>query len=111
MQVSLDSFLKYATEPVVVRGFVQIATAAALMAVVLCVIYLRQFRFEREVVVTAVRGLVQVVAAGAVIGVLLTAHLAWAGVVLAVMIVVAAWIEVNVTPDVIRWVGGPGALP
>jgi len=33
------------------------------------------------------------------------------GVVMVVMIVVAAWIEVNVTPDVVRWVGGPDALP
>jgi len=31
-------------------------------------------------------------------------------VVMIVMIVVAAWIEVNVTPDVIEWVGGPNAL-
>jgi len=32
------------------------------------------------------------------------------GVVLAAMIVVAAWIEVNVTPDVVRWVGGEEIL-
>jgi stage II sporulation protein M len=30
--------------------------------------------------------------------------------IMIVMIVVAAWIEVNVTPDVIEWVGGPNAL-
>lgn len=37
-------------------------------------------------------------------------ELAVIGVALVVAIVVAAWIEVNVTPDVIRWVGGPNAL-
>lgn len=31
-------------------------------------------------------------------------------VVMVAMIVVAAWIEVNVTPAVVEWVGGPGAL-
>jgi stage II sporulation protein M len=38
-------------------------------------------------------------------------ELAVIGVALVVTIVVAAWIEVNVTPDVVRWVGGPDALP
>ena len=37
-------------------------------------------------------------------------ELAVLSVVLVVMIVVAAWIEVYVTPDVIEWVGGPDAL-
>jgi stage II sporulation protein M len=37
-------------------------------------------------------------------------ELAVLSVVMVVMIVVAAWIEVNVTPDVVEWVGGPGAL-
>lgn len=32
-------------------------------------------------------------------------------VVLVVAIVVAAWIEVNVTPEVIEWIGGSDALP
>jgi stage II sporulation protein M len=33
------------------------------------------------------------------------------GALMVVMIVVAAWIEVNVTPEVVRMVGGEGALP
>ena len=37
-------------------------------------------------------------------------ELAVIGAVTVVMIVVAAWIEVNVTPSVIEWVGGPDAL-
>lgn len=90
---SVDTFLEYATDPVVITGFVQITIAIALTAVVLGVVYLRELDFEREVVTTAVRGLVQVVAAGAVIGVLLAAHLAWAGVVLVFMIVAAAGIS------------------
>jgi stage II sporulation protein M len=31
--------------------------------------------------------------------------------VLTLVIVVAAWVEVNVTPEVVRWVAGPDALP
>lgn len=89
----IDLFLEYATDSIIITGFAQIAIAAVLTAVVLGVIYLRQFGFEREVILTAVRGLVQVVAAGAVIGILLAAHLAWAGVVLLFMIVVAAGIS------------------
>lgn len=90
---ALDTFLEYASDPVIITGFVQIGAAAVLMAVVLGVVSLRQLGFEREAVVTAVRGLVQVVAAGAVIGILLAAHLAWAGVVLVAMIFVAAGIS------------------
>ena len=93
IEVGFGSFLDDANDPVIVKGFVQIAVAAVLTAVVIGVIYLRQLGFEREVVTTAVRGLVQVVAAGAVIGVLLAAHFAWAGVVLVFMIVVAATIS------------------
>lgn len=91
--LGVDTFLDHANDPVVVTGFVQIAVAAALTAVVVGVVSLRQLGFEREVVTTAVRGLVQVVAAGAVIGVLLAAHLVWAGVVLVFMILVAAAIS------------------
>lgn len=89
----VDTFFDYATEPVVVEGFAQIAVAVVLAAVVLGVVFLRDLGFEREVVTTAVRGLVQVVAAGAVIGILLAAHLAWAGAVLVFMIGVGAWIS------------------
>lgn len=92
-EAALEMFFEHAADPVVVTGFVQIVVAAALTAIVLGVVYLRQFGFEREVLTTAARGLVQVLAAGAVIGVLLAAHLAWAGVVLAFMIVVAAAIS------------------
>lgn len=91
--LGLERVLEHAADPVIVTGFVQIAIAAALTAVVLGIIYARQLGFEREVVAMAVRGLVQVVAAGAVISLLLAAHLAWAAVVLAFMIVVAAYIS------------------
>ncbi|ELY91729.1 hypothetical protein C483_09319 [Natrialba hulunbeirensis JCM 10989] len=90
---ALETFFEHAADPVIVTGFVQIAIAVALTAIVLGVVYLRQLGFEREIVTTTVRGLVQVVAAGAVIGILLAAHLAWAGIVLVVMIFVAAWIS------------------
>lgn len=90
---SVTTFLEHATEPVVVRGFVQIGIAVVLGLIVLGVVYVRQLGFGREVVLTAGRGLVQVVAAGAVIGILLTAHLAWAAVVLAGMVCVGAWIS------------------
>lgn len=92
-EAALDTLLSYATDPIIITGFVQIAIAAVLTAGVLGVVYLRQFGFEREVITTAVRGLVQVVAAGAVIGILLAAHLVWAGVVLVFMIVGAAAIS------------------
>ena len=90
---ALEPFLEHATDPVVVTGFVQILIGFALAALVLGVVYARDLGFGREVVVTSGRGLVQITAAGAVIGVLLTAHLAWAAVVLAGMVVVAAWIS------------------
>lgn len=90
---ALDTLLEYASDPVIVTGFIQIGIAAVLMAVVLGVVYFRQLGFEREVVVTAVRGLIQVVAAGAVIGILLAAHLAWASIVLVLMMIVAARIS------------------
>lgn len=90
---ALDAFYGYATDPVVLEGFLQIGIATALAAVVLGVVYVRELGFEREVLATSLRGVVQVLAAGAVIGILLAAQLAWAAVVLAFMIVVAAWIS------------------
>ena len=90
---ALASLLEHATDPVVRRGFVQIAIAVLLAAVVLGVTYLRELGFGREIVTTAGRGFVQILAAGAVIGVLLAAHLAWASVVLAFMVAAAAWIS------------------
>lgn len=90
---ALATFLEYASEPVVLTGFLQIAIAVGLAAVVLAVTYLRDLGFGREIVTTAGRGLVQILAAGAVIGILLAAHLAWAGVVLAFMVCAAARIS------------------
>lgn len=90
---AVETFLGHATDPVVLRGFPQIAVATALAAVVLGVVYVRELGFEREIVATAGRGLVQILAAGAVIGVLLAAPLLWAGVVLGFMICAAAWIS------------------
>ena len=90
---AVETFLEHATDPAVRTGFVQIGIAAALAAVVVWVAYVRDLGLRGEVVTTSVRGLVQILAAGAVIGVLLAAHLAWAGVVLAFMIGAAAWIS------------------
>ncbi|WP_049927170.1 ABC transporter permease [Halopiger goleimassiliensis] len=90
---ALESFFEHATDPVVLRGFVQILAAVFLAFLVLGVIYVRDLGFEREVVRTAVQGLVQITAAGAVIGMLLVAHIAWAAVALSVMLCVAAWIS------------------
>ncbi|WP_336344043.1 ABC transporter permease [Halalkalicoccus ordinarius] len=104
-ETAFETFLDHATDPVVFTGFIQIITAVVLAALVLGVVYVRDLGFEREVLTTSGRGLVQVVAAGAVIGVLLTAHLAWATVVLASMIVVAGWISHergDVIPGVFR---------
>ena len=89
----VETFLEHATDPVVFTGFIQIIIAVVLAVIVLGVVYARNLDFEREVVTTSGRGLVQVVVAGAVIGILLAAHLAWAAVVLAFMIVVAGWIS------------------
>lgn len=96
---AFDTFLEYATEPVIVTGFVQIAIATVLTAIVLGVVYLRQLGFEREVIVTAVRGFVHVVAAGTVIGILLAASPPWTGVALTFMTVVAAAITYKRTND------------
>lgn len=91
--LAFGSVAEHATDPALVRGFVQIAVAAVLAAAVIGVIHVRNMGFGREVVTTAARGLVQVVAAGAIVGVLLTAHLVWAAVVLAGMVVAAGWIS------------------
>lgn len=104
-ETAFETFLDHATDPVVFTGFIQIVTAVVLAALVLGVVYVRDLGFEREVLTTSGRGLVQVIAAGAVIGVLLTAHLVWATVVLASMIVVAGWISHergDVIPGVFR---------
>lgn len=101
---ALGAFLEYATEPVVMTGLVQIASAAVLAVIVLVVIYVRNLGFEREVAVTAVRGFVQVLAAGAVIGILVTAHITWAALVLVAMIGVAGWISYKRGTEI------PGAL-
>lgn len=90
---AVETLRDHATDPVVVKGFVQIGVAVALAAVVLGVTYVRGLGFEREMVATTARGLVQIIAAGTVIGILLSAHLAWAGVVLTFMICAAAWIS------------------
>ena len=90
---ALATLLEHASDPVVLTGFLQIAIAVGLAAVVLAVTYLRNLGFGREIVTTAGRGFVQILAAGAVIGLLLAAHLAWASVVLGFMIGAAAWIS------------------
>lgn len=90
---TIETFLEHAQDPILIQGFGQIAAAAVFGVAVLGVVYFRQFGFSREVVSTMVRGFVQVLAAGAVIGILLTAHIAWAGVILLGMMVAAAWIS------------------
>ena len=92
-EVAVETFLEHATDPAVIRGFVQIAIAAALATFVLGVAHVRELGFERELVTTSGRGLVQILAAGAVLGILIAAHLAWASVILAFMIAAAAWIS------------------
>ncbi|WP_290818488.1 ABC transporter permease [Halovivax sp.] len=89
----VEQFLRQASDPVVVRGFLQVAVAVALVAIVLAVATARRLDFRREVGVAMGRGFLQILAAGAVIGILLTAHLAWAGLVLAFMMGAAAWIS------------------
>lgn len=88
-----DPFLEHATDPILLTGFLQILAAAVLTGAVLVIVYIRQLGFEREVIRTVIRGFIQILAAGAFIGILLTAHLVWAGVVLVVMIIVAALIS------------------
>jgi len=89
----VDPFVRYVSDPIVFTGLIQIAAAAVLAAIVVFVIYVRNLGFEREVAVTAGRGFVQILAAGSVIGILVTAHYAWAAVVLVVMMIVAGWIS------------------
>ena len=96
----LDQF----RDPAVIEGFVQVAVASALAAVVLGVSYLRRLALERELGYAFVRGLVQVVAMGAVIGVLFAVPLVWSGLVLAAMMAIAAWISKD------RGAGVPGAF-
>lgn len=92
-EAALATALEYLTDPEIRTGFVQIGIAVALTLLVLGVTYLQDLGFERELLATSGRGLVQILATGAVIGMLLAAHIAWASVVLAFMIVAAAWIS------------------
>ncbi|WP_247004751.1 ABC transporter permease [Halosolutus gelatinilyticus] len=89
----IEQVIRQATDPAVAWGFLQIAVAAALVAAVLGIATVRRFDFQREVGSAMGRGFLQILAAGSVIGVLLTAHLAWAGLVLAFMVAAAAWIS------------------
>jgi putative ABC transport system permease protein len=93
MSVPVDQLAEQATDPTVLRGFAQIAVSFVLVGVVLALAVARRFEFHRETTSAVGRGFVQILAAGSVIGLLLTAHLAWAGVVLAFMIGAAAWIS------------------
>lgn len=93
MIAAVERFANDAVDPTVLRGFAQIAVAVTLVGVVLALAVVRRFEFHRETGTAVGRGFVQILAAGSVIGLLLNAHLAWAGVVLAFMIGAAAWIS------------------
>ncbi|SDK27568.1 ABC transporter permease [Natronorubrum texcoconense] len=90
---AIATLLEHASDPEIRTGFAQIGIAVVLTVVVLGVTYVQELGFERELLTTSARGFVQILATGAVIGMLLAAHIAWASVVLAFMIVAAAWIS------------------
>jgi putative ABC transport system permease protein len=78
-------------DPAVVRGLWQVAAATALAAVVVVVSSIRNLDLERELSGSFARGFVQVVAMGALIGVLFAVPLTYSALVLAAMVVYAAW--------------------
>ena len=79
------------TDPVVVRGLVQVAAATALAAVVVAISSLRDLDLERELGGSFVRGFVQVLAMGALIGALFSVPLSYSALLLAAMVCYAAW--------------------
>jgi len=79
------------TDPVVVRGLVQVAAATALAAVVVAISSLRNLALERELGGSFVRGFVQVLAMGALIGALFSVPLSYSALLLAAMVCYAAW--------------------
>ncbi|WP_336343575.1 ABC transporter permease [Halalkalicoccus ordinarius] len=93
MIAAVERLASQSVDSTVLRGFAQIGLSVALVVVVLAVAAVRRFEFHHETGTAVGRGFVQILAAGSVIGLLLNAHLAWAGVVLAFMIGAAAWIS------------------
>jgi putative ABC transport system permease protein len=79
------------TDPVVVRGLVQVAAATALAAVVVGISSLRNLDLERELGGSFVRGFVQVLAMGALIGALFSVPLSYSALLLGAMVCYAAW--------------------
>ncbi|MFD1633310.1 ABC transporter permease [Haloplanus ruber] len=79
------------TDPVVVRGLVQVAAATALAAVVVAVSSLRNLDLERELGGSFVRGFIQVLAMGVLIGALFAVPLSYSALLLAAMVCYAAW--------------------
>lgn len=98
------TLLDQVQEPIVWRGLLQVAAAAVLALIVLGVSYIRNLELESELGRAFVRGFVQVIAMGAFIGILFSVPLAWSGLVLLVMIGIAAWISKD------RGAGVPGVL-
>ncbi|MDL5361657.1 ABC transporter permease [Halalkalicoccus sp. NIPERK01] len=90
-----SEFAAQLTDPVLVRGLVQVAVASVLAALVVGISHLRGLTLERELGVALVRGLVQIVAMGSIVGLLLTVEFAWSALILLGMMVGATWISKN----------------
>ena len=89
--MSVSAIPEGLTDPVVIEGLFQVAAAAAIAAVVIAISSIRDLGLERELGGSFVRGFVQVLAMGALIGVLFTIPLSFSGLLLAAMVVYAAW--------------------
>ena len=104
MNEAISTLQQQLSSPQVWDGLIQVGVATLLALIVLGISILRKLKVESEVAVAFVRGFVQVVAAGSILGLILVAPLPLAGVVLAAMVVIAAWISQQ------RAGGVPGAF-
>lgn len=81
-----SEILTHLQDPVMWEGLSQVGAASLLAVLVVGLSRWQVIRLEAELTVAFVRGLVQIVAVGMVIGVLLSVHVAWSGVILLGMI-------------------------
>lgn len=87
------TILGWLEEPIVVKGALQVAAALVPAIAVIGLSRLRSLELEAEMTTALVRGLVQILAVGSVLGLLLTVELAWSALILAGMMLAAAFIS------------------
>lgn len=93
MSELFQTFLEYAGESVVSKGFWQILMALGIALLVVVLSEFRRLGLTKEISVTLLRGFIQILAAGAIIGVLLSAPFPAGVPVLLGMVLAAAWIS------------------